>query len=147
MVRLRDRVPNTSTSIGQMPRSSSPSGTECTLAWVRRWLEARAVLEELSAHPSSLCLIPGQSLRFQPNTTFRGPLSRGGLDGVADGHQLVEWDVSTVAQSEPPGVTRTEPLRVAHQDRWRSRQRRQPNESSIAGADAMARLACRLNAR
>jgi hypothetical protein len=27
-------------------------------------------------------LVPGQSLQFQPNTTFRGPLSL-----------LVEWDI------------------------------------------------------
>ncbi len=38
-------------------------------------LEARIVLEELSARLPSLRLIPGQALRFQPNTTFRGPLS------------------------------------------------------------------------
>ena len=44
-------------------------------------LEARVVLEELSAGLSSLRLIAGQTLRFQPNTTFRGPLSL-----------LVEWD-------------------------------------------------------
>jgi cytochrome P450 len=39
------------------------------------------VLEELSARLPSLRLVPGQTLRFQPNTTFRGPLSL-----------LVEWD-------------------------------------------------------
>jgi cytochrome P450 len=44
-------------------------------------LEARIVLEELSARLPNLRLIPGQTLRFQPNTTFRGPLSL-----------LVEWD-------------------------------------------------------
>jgi cytochrome P450 len=44
-------------------------------------LEARIVLEELSARLPSLRLIPGQTLRFQPNTTFRGPLAL-----------LVEWD-------------------------------------------------------
>jgi cytochrome P450 len=44
-------------------------------------LEARVVLEELSARLPSLRLAPGQTLRFQPNTTFRGPLSL-----------LVEWD-------------------------------------------------------
>jgi len=38
-------------------------------------LEARIVLEELSARLPSLRLIEGQTLRFQPNTTFRGPLS------------------------------------------------------------------------
>jgi cytochrome P450 len=38
-------------------------------------LEARVVLEELSARLPSLRLVPGQTLRFQPNTTFRGPLS------------------------------------------------------------------------
>ena len=49
------------------------------LGWVG--LEARVVLEELSARLPSLRLVPGQTLRFQPNTTFRGPLSL-----------LVEWD-------------------------------------------------------
>ena len=44
-------------------------------------LEARIVLEELSTRLPSLRLVPGQTLRFQPNTTFRGPLSL-----------LVEWD-------------------------------------------------------
>ena len=44
-------------------------------------LEARIVLEELSARLPSLRLIPGQTLRFQLNTTFRGPLSL-----------LVEWE-------------------------------------------------------
>ncbi len=44
-------------------------------------LEARVVLEELSARLSSLRLATGQTLRFQPNTTFRGPLSL-----------LAEWD-------------------------------------------------------
>jgi len=48
-------------------------------------LEALVVLEELSARLPSLRLIPGQTLHFQPNTTFRGPLSL-----------LVEWD--TVAR-------------------------------------------------
>jgi cytochrome P450 len=38
-------------------------------------LEACVVLEELSAHLPSLRLVPGQTLRFQPNTTFRGPLA------------------------------------------------------------------------
>jgi hypothetical protein len=45
-------------------------------------LEARVVLEELSACLPGLRLASGQRLRFQPNTTFRGPLSL-----------LVEWDV------------------------------------------------------
>jgi hypothetical protein len=45
-------------------------------------LEARIVLEELNARLPSLRLIPEQTLRFQPNTTFRGPLSL-----------LVEWDI------------------------------------------------------
>ena len=45
-------------------------------------LEARVVLEELSARLPSLRLVPGQALRFQPNTTFRGPLSL-----------LAEWDL------------------------------------------------------
>jgi cytochrome P450 len=44
-------------------------------------LTVRVVLEELSARLPSLRLVPGQTLRFQPNTTFRGPLSL-----------LVEWD-------------------------------------------------------
>ena len=44
-------------------------------------LEARIVVEELSIRLPSLRLVPGQTLRFQPNTTFRGPLSL-----------LVEWD-------------------------------------------------------
>jgi cytochrome P450 len=44
-------------------------------------LEARVVLEELSARLPSLRLVSGQTLRFQPNTSFRGPLSL-----------LVEWD-------------------------------------------------------
>jgi len=38
-------------------------------------LEARVVLEEQSARLPGLRLVPGQRLRFQPNTTFRGPLS------------------------------------------------------------------------
>jgi cytochrome P450 len=45
-------------------------------------LEARVVLQELSARLPSLRLVAGQTLRFQPNTTFRGPLSL-----------LVEWDM------------------------------------------------------
>jgi cytochrome P450 len=45
-------------------------------------LEARVVLEEVSARLPQLRLVPGQTLRFQPNTSFRGPLSL-----------LVEWDV------------------------------------------------------
>jgi cytochrome P450 len=44
-------------------------------------LETRVVLEELSARLPSLRLVAGQALRFQPNTTFRGPLAL-----------LVEWD-------------------------------------------------------
>ena len=44
-------------------------------------LEARVVLEELSEGLPSLRLVPGQTPRFQPNTTFRGPLAL-----------LVEWD-------------------------------------------------------
>ena len=44
-------------------------------------LEVRVVLEELSARLPSLRLVSGQTLRFQPNTTFRGPLA-----------MLVEWD-------------------------------------------------------
>jgi len=38
-------------------------------------LEARVVLEELSVRLPGLRLVPGQRLRFQPNTTFHGPLS------------------------------------------------------------------------
>jgi cytochrome P450 len=44
-------------------------------------LEARVVLEELSARLPSLRLVPGQTLRFQPNVSGRGPLSL-----------LVVWD-------------------------------------------------------
>ena len=44
-------------------------------------LEARVVLEELSARLPSLRLVQGQTPRFRPNTTFRGPLAL-----------LVEWD-------------------------------------------------------
>jgi cytochrome P450 len=44
-------------------------------------LEARVVLEELSRRLPSLRLVPGQTLRFQPNVSARGPLSL-----------LVEWD-------------------------------------------------------
>jgi cytochrome P450 len=44
-------------------------------------LEARVVLEDLRARLPSLRLVSGQTLWFQPNTTFRGPLSL-----------LVEWD-------------------------------------------------------
>jgi cytochrome P450 len=44
-------------------------------------LEARVVLEKLSARLPSLRLVSGQTPRFQPNTSFRGPLSL-----------LVEWD-------------------------------------------------------
>ena len=44
-------------------------------------LEVRIVLEELSARLPSLRLVSGQTLRFQPNTSFRGPPSL-----------LVEWD-------------------------------------------------------
>jgi cytochrome P450 len=45
-------------------------------------LEARVVLEELSARLPQLRLVPGQTFRFQPNTSFRGLLSL-----------LVEWEV------------------------------------------------------
>jgi hypothetical protein len=44
-------------------------------------LEARVVLEELSARLPGLRLVPGQAPRFRPNTTFRGPLAL-----------LAEWD-------------------------------------------------------
>ena len=57
------------------------SGTHFCLGAPLARLEARVVLEELSAHLPGLRLVPGQALRFQPNTTFRGPLSL-----------LVEWD-------------------------------------------------------
>jgi cytochrome P450 len=56
-------------------------GTHYCLGAPLARLEARAVLEELSARLPSLRLVPGQTLRFQPNTTFRGPLAL-----------LVEWD-------------------------------------------------------
>jgi cytochrome P450 len=45
-------------------------------------LEARIVLEEISARYPSMRLAANQTLRFLPNTSFRGPLSL-----------LVEWDV------------------------------------------------------
>jgi cytochrome P450 len=38
-------------------------------------LEARIVLEELSARYPSMRMVPGQTLRFLPNTSFRGPLA------------------------------------------------------------------------
>lgn len=44
-------------------------------------LEARIVLEEVSARVPSLRLVAGQALEFLPNISFRGPLSL-----------LVEWD-------------------------------------------------------
>jgi cytochrome P450 len=44
-------------------------------------LEVRVVLEELSARLPGLRLVPGQTPRFRPSTTFRAPLSL-----------LVEWD-------------------------------------------------------
>ena len=44
-------------------------------------LEARIVLEELSARYPSMRLVAGQTLRFLPNTSFRGPLAL-----------LAEWD-------------------------------------------------------
>jgi len=45
-------------------------------------LEARVVLEELSARLPSLRLVPGQTLHYLPNASFRGPRSL-----------LVEWEV------------------------------------------------------
>jgi cytochrome P450 len=44
-------------------------------------LEARVVIEELSERLPGLRLVPEQTLTFQPNTSFRGPLSL-----------FVEWD-------------------------------------------------------
>jgi cytochrome P450 len=44
-------------------------------------LEARVVLEELTARLPSLRLVAGQKFRFMPNVSFRGPLSL-----------LAEWD-------------------------------------------------------
>ena len=44
-------------------------------------LEARVVLEELSARLPSLRVVPGQTLHYLPNVAFRGPLSL-----------LVEWE-------------------------------------------------------
>jgi cytochrome P450 len=44
-------------------------------------LEARVVLEEISACYPSMGLTPAQTLRFMPNISFRGPLSL-----------LAEWD-------------------------------------------------------
>ena len=44
-------------------------------------LEARVVLEEISARLPSLRVVPGQTLHYLPNVSFRGPLSL-----------LVEWD-------------------------------------------------------
>ena len=44
-------------------------------------LEARVVLEEMRTRLPGLRLVQGQTLRFRPNTTFRGPLSL-----------LIEWD-------------------------------------------------------
>jgi cytochrome P450 len=61
----------------QSPRLISAANTLAPLAR----LQARVVVEELSASLPSLRLVPEQPLRFQPNTTFRGPLSL-----------LVEWD-------------------------------------------------------
>jgi cytochrome P450 len=45
-------------------------------------LEARTVLEEVSARLPSLRLVAGQPLEFLPNISFRGPLSLS-----------VEWDM------------------------------------------------------
>jgi len=45
-------------------------------------LEARVVLEELSTRLPNLRLVAGQTLRFQPNVSFRGPVSL-----------LAEWGV------------------------------------------------------
>ncbi len=61
--------------------SFGPGAHFCLGAPLAR-LEARVVLEELSARLPQLRLEPDQTLRFQPNTSFRGPLSL-----------LVEWDI------------------------------------------------------
>jgi cytochrome P450 len=45
-------------------------------------LEVRVVVEELSAHLPGLRLVPGQTLRFQPNTALRAPRAL-----------VVEWDI------------------------------------------------------
>jgi cytochrome P450 len=58
------------------------SGAHFCLGAPAACLEARVVLEELIARLPGLRLVPGQRLRFQPNTTFRRPLSL-----------LVEWHI------------------------------------------------------
>ena len=46
-------------------------------------LEARVVIEELTRSLPSLRLVPGQKLRYAPNTSFRGPIS---LEVAWDAH-------------------------------------------------------------
>jgi cytochrome P450 len=74
------REPASAARLGE-PHLSLGFGAHYCLGAPLAHLEARIVLEELSPRLPSLRLIPGQTLRFQSNTTFRGPLSL-----------LVQWD-------------------------------------------------------